>query len=168
MSTVTLRPMSLWHIEFPELYERHLCRHSQFGINVAHLAALFGVWFGVYGFLYWLTGTEWVPVALAAAYFLAVAVHLPVRVAVVTAALLAVLVAAVIWLPELPFWVYLLLIPVCYKLQSWSHKLFNVERDMTEFNKKYRPGSVLFVILLFFEVPIVLNYLVFGRKDWAA
>jgi hypothetical protein len=38
---------------------------------------------------------------------------------------------------------------------------------MTEFNRKYSKGSVLFIILLFYEVPIVLNYLVFGRKDWA-
>ena len=30
---------------------------------------------------------------------------------------------------------------------------------MTEFNKKYAKGRVLFVVLLFYEVPIVLNYL---------
>ena len=35
-------------VDFAELYARHLCRHSQFGINVIHLAALFGVWFGVF------------------------------------------------------------------------------------------------------------------------
>jgi hypothetical protein len=40
--------MSLWHVEFQELYARHLCRHSQFAINVAHLAALFATWFAVY------------------------------------------------------------------------------------------------------------------------
>ena len=53
MSTLTARPMSLPIVEFDELYARHLCRHSQFGINVTHLAALFGVWFGVYGLVYW-------------------------------------------------------------------------------------------------------------------
>ncbi len=56
---------------------------------------------------------------------------------------------------------------MCYKLQARSHKWFPVERDMTAFNKKYAKGFVLFVVLLFYEVPIALNYLVFGRKDWS-
>ncbi len=30
---------------------------------------------------------------------------------------------------------------------------------MTEFNKKYTKGFVLFVVLLLFEVPLLLNYL---------
>ena len=71
-------------------------------------------------------------------------------------------------LPELPVWVNLLMIPIWYKLQSWSHKWYRIEHDMTDFNRKYAKGSVLFVVLLFYEVPIVLNFLVFGRKDWAA
>jgi hypothetical protein len=163
--------MSLVHIDFQELYARHLCRHSQFGINVAHLAALFGVWFTAYAFVYALAGTPWVPVALAASYLGAVAPNLPVRVTAVTGVFLALFLAALLWVPPLPgpwAWAYLVLIPVFYKLQAWSHQVFNVERDMTEFNKKYTKGFVLFVVLLFFEVPIVLHYLVFGRKDWAA
>ena len=36
MITLTDRPMGLFRVEFGELYARHLCRHSQFGINVAH------------------------------------------------------------------------------------------------------------------------------------
>jgi hypothetical protein len=82
-------------------------------------------------------------------------------------AFLALFLAVLFWLPELPIWVYLVMIPVFYELQSLSHKVFTAARDMTEFNRKYSKGSVLFVILLFYEVPIVLNYLVFGRKDWA-
>jgi hypothetical protein len=167
MSTLTSRPFSLINVEFPELYARHLCRHSQFGINVAHLAALFGVWFGVYGALFWLFKTEWLPIAMAVAYVAAVAPNVPLRITVATGLFAAFLAAAVLLLPTLPIWAYLVMIPVFYELQSWSHKLFNVERDMTEFNRKYRKGFVLFVVLLFFEVPLILNYLLFDRKSWA-
>jgi hypothetical protein len=160
--------LSLRSIDFPDLYARHLCRHSQFGINVAHLAALFGTWFGVYGVVYWLTANPWLLVGLAAAYWLAVAVNVPVRVAVAVAAFLALFVAALVYTPLLPVWAYAVMVPVFYKLQSWSHKVWNVERDMTEFNKRFPKGFVLFVVLLFYEVPICLNYLVFDRKNWAA
>ena len=168
MSTATSRPLTLFRVDFRDLYERHLSRHSQFGINVAHLAALFGVWYGVYAFLFWLTRAEWVPVALAAAYLALVALNAPLRVVVATALFLAALVAAVLYLPALPWWADLLLVPVFYKLQAWSHKVFTVERDMTEFNKRYPKGPVLFVVLLVYEVPLLLNYLVFDRKSWAA
>jgi hypothetical protein len=171
--------MRLVRVEFGELYERHLCRHSQFGINVAHLAALFGVWFGVYGLLYWQTvhvfryfqiglGAEWVPAVAALAYLLVLAPNVPVRVGLATGVFLALFLAALFCLPELPFWVYLLMVPVLYKLQSWSHLVWSVGTDMTGFNKKYTKGFVLFVVLLIYEVPLVLNYLVFDRKHWTA
>ena len=116
MSAATSRPLSLLRVDFRDLYERHLCRHSQFGINVAHLAALFGVWYGVYAFLFWLTRAEWVPVALAAAYLALVALNAPLRVVVATALFLAALVAAVLYLPALPWWADLLLVPVFYSI----------------------------------------------------
>ena len=170
MSTLTSRPMSLWWIDFDELYARHLCRHSQFGINVAHLVALYGVWYAVYAAAYTLTGSPWAPVALAMSYFAVLVPNTPLRVLAVLALFLAGLVASVVCVPALPwwvFWAYLLPIPLFYKLQAWSHKVWNIENDMTEFNRKYTKGLVLFVVLLFYEVPIVLNYLVFGRKRWA-
>jgi len=156
--------MSLWHIDFRELYARHLCRHGQLGINVVHLGALFAVWFGVYGFLHWLTQAAWVPVALAGAYLAVIALGAPPRVVAATAAFLTLFLAAVLTLTGWPFWVYLLLVPVFYKVQSWSHRVWTVEEDMTDFNRKYAKGAVLFVILLFYEVPIVLNYLLFAGK----
>jgi hypothetical protein len=159
MSTLSSRPLSLGSVDFEDLYARHLCRHSQLGINVVHLAALFGVWFGVYAALYWLVRSEWLPIALAASYLGIVALHAPLRITLATGLFLAVFLAAVLWIPELPIWVYLLMIPVCYKLQAWSHKLFTVESDMTDFNRKYPKGFVLFVVLLIYEVPLVLNYL---------
>ena len=167
MSTITSRPLSLLHIDFQDLYERHLCRHSQFGINVVHLAALIGVWGGVYGFLYSLIPFEWLPISLALAYLAVIAVNSPARVSLATAVFLSIFVAAVIWIPQLPFWAYLLLIAVCYKIQSWSHKWFSIEKDMTDFNRKYPKGFVLFIALLFTEVPFALNYLIFDKRYWA-
>lgn len=166
MSTLTSRPLSLLRTDFMDLYARHLCRHSQFGINVAHLAALFGVWFGVYGFLYTLTGVPWLPIAMASAYLVLVACNAPVRIIAATAMFLAGFVAAVLFLPPLPRWVYLVMIPVCYEIQSLSHRVWTRAADMTEFNKRYPKGRTLFFVLLICEVPILLNYLVFGRNDW--
>src|SRR6516165_2654283 len=124
MSTLTSRPMSLVSIEFPELYERHLCRHSQLGINVVHLLALFGVWFGVYGFFYWLAQSAglpvatapWVPIGMAAAYLVVLLPNLPLRVWVATAVFLGLFLAAVLHAPELPWWAYLVMVPVFYKI----------------------------------------------------
>lgn len=161
-------PLSLTRVDFADLYARHLCRHSQFGINLAHLAALFGVWFGVYGLLYQLLPEWWVPGGLAALYFLAVFPYLPLRVALALAVFLSGFVAAVVSAPALPLWAYPLLIPVCYKLQAWSHKLFTTATDMTDFDRKYPKGQPLFWVLLFYEVPFLLNYLVFDRRRWAA
>src|SRR5262249_3394404 len=95
MPTVTPGPLTLSRIDFPAVSVRHLCRHSQVGINVAHLAALFGVWFGVYRLIHALVRVDWLPVALAVAYLALVAVHARVRVTLATAAFLALFVAAV-------------------------------------------------------------------------
>jgi hypothetical protein len=158
--------MSLVTIEFDELYARHLCRHSQFGINVAHLLALLGTWFGVYGAIYWLIPSEWVLIGLASGYILGMAPNLPVRVLLASAVFMAGLVALVVYTPLLPIWAYLLMIPVWYKIQSWSHKFYTVSNDMTEFDRKYHKGGVLFVVLLIYEIPLVLNFLLFGHRDW--
>ena len=167
MSAITSRPLSLLHIDFQDLYERHLCRHSQFGINVVHLAALIGVWGGVYGILYLLVPFEWLPILLALVYLAVVAANAPVRVSLATAVFLAAFLAAGFWAPQLPLWAYLLLIVVCYKIQSWSHKVFSTAKDMTDFNRKYPKGWALFVVLLFFEVPFALNYLIFDKRNWS-
>jgi hypothetical protein len=166
MSTSTLNapPMTLLRVDFAELYARHLCRHSQLGINVVHLVALFGVWFGVHAAVYWLTAAWWLPVALAMAYLGLVAVNAPARVGVATAAFLGCFLAAVFLVPELPLWAYALMVPVFYEAQALSHKVWTVATDMTEFDKKYPKGFVRFVVLLVNEVPMLLNYLVFDRK----
>jgi hypothetical protein len=169
-------------VEFEELYRRHLCRHSQLGINVVHLLALFGVWLGTYGLIYGLLLTagvpqitaQWVPVGLGASYLLVLLPNLPLWTWAATVVFMALFVAAVLGLGEvfhlpwhLELFVYLLMVPVFYKIQALSHKVWTIEHDMTEFNRKYVKGRVLFVVLLFYEVPVLLHYLLFGRKDWA-
>ena len=175
MSTGTARPLSLLHVDFEGLYVRHLGRHSQVGINVNHLLALFMLWFGVYAFLTQgarLVGvpSPWgVPVGLAAAYLLVIGMHSPPRVILATAAFLALLVGGVVALPALPGWAIPLFsstIPACYKLQSYSHKVWTVAADMSDFNRRFPPGRDLNLVLLFYEVPICLNYLVFRPRDW--
>jgi hypothetical protein len=175
MSTQATQPLSLLHIDFRDLYARHLGRHSQFGINVGHLLSLYGLWFGVYAALYQVVLMLGVPsgwliiVALAATYLAMVAINAPFLVDLATAAFLAVFVSSVLALPSLPVWTipaFLIMAPVFYKVQSWNHKIWTTAADMTEFNKRFPPGRSLNSILLLYEVPICLYYLVFRRPDW--
>jgi hypothetical protein len=160
--------MNVLSVNFQELYERHLCRHSQLGINVIHLAAVVGTYLALYGLLYGLVPSAWALVGVAVPYLAVLAVNVPGRVFLVNVLFIALLFAAFFALPRLPFWAYLVAIVVCHRLQSWSHKVYSKERDMTAFNKKYQKGFVLFVLLSVYELPILLNYLFFGRRDWCA
>jgi hypothetical protein len=162
MATLTNRPLRLWRVEFDELYARHLCRHSQCGINVVHLLALWGVWYAVYGLLFWLADVPWLLAVPAVLWLGALAPNVSLRVLAASAAFLGSIVAAVCLLPQPPFWVYLILIPVLYKVQSWSHQIYTVAADMTDFDRKYTKGKLLFVVLLLYEVPLALHYLLFA------
>jgi hypothetical protein len=156
--------MRLLIVEFNELCARHLCRHSQFGINLIHLIALFATWYASYGLLYWLCGVEWALAVPALLYLAILAPSLPLGVLATTALFVALVVATVLLLPQPPFWIYLIIIPLAYKIQNWSHKFYTIETDMTEFNQKYHKGTVLFVVLLFYEVPIIMNYFFFASN----
>jgi hypothetical protein len=165
MSIPITRPLSLLHVDFDALYARHLGRHSQFGINLGHLTALFGLWFGVYATLY----EAILIVALALSYLACVASSAPYRVVVATAIFMALFVASVLALPRLPAWTMLAffaMAPLFYKVQSWNHKIWTTAADMTEFNRRFPPGGAMNFILLIYEVPICINYLVFRREDW--
>ncbi len=163
MTTLTTRPMRLLRVEFNDLFARHLCRHSQLGVNVVHLIALFAIWYAVYGLLYCVADLEWVLAVPPLAYLAAVAPNVPMRVFAATTLFLGLILAAVFFVPA-PWWAYLIIIPVSYKLQAWSHRFFTIESDMTEFNKKYAKGPILFIVLLIYEVPIVLNFLLFAQS----
>jgi hypothetical protein len=152
---------------FQELYQRHLCRHSQYGLNVNHLVAVAGTYLGLFGIIYWLGGW-WALAAVTVPYLAVLALNVPARVFAVLLIAVAALFGLFVALPDVPAWVYPIVIVVCHQVQQWGHKVYAVERDMTAFNQKYKRGPALFVLLALYELPILLNYLVFDRQSWAA
>ena len=157
MSTQTTQPLSLLHVDFDDLYARHLGRHSQFGINVGHLASLYGLWFGVYAALYQAASLLGVPsgwliiVAMAATYLAIVAINAPFHVDLATAVFLAFSSQVFSRCRSYRGWsipAFLLMVPVFYKVQSWNHKIWTAAADMTEFNRRFPPGRTLTTILL--------------------
>ncbi|HEY7314533.1 MAG TPA: hypothetical protein VH643_34615 [Gemmataceae bacterium] len=64
-------------------------------------------------------------------------------------------------LPCIPLWISLLVLVLSHEIQQWSHKIYTAEYDMTAFKEKYRKGLLLFLLLSLYELPILLNYLVF-------
>jgi hypothetical protein len=160
--------MHAWSVSFDELYRRHLCRHSQYGNNVVHLASLIGTYWALYGLFYLLVPWPWAVLAVAAPYVVVLAATVPLRVFAVTLLFLAGFFTVFLAVPPFPWWGYVAALPVFYKIQQWGHVWFPRENDMTEFNKKYRKGPGLFLLLSAYELPIQLNYLVFGKKDWCA
>ena len=58
--------MNPLHANFEELYRRHLCRHSQFGINMLHIVSVVGTYLRCFGLVYSLVKSEWITVALTA------------------------------------------------------------------------------------------------------
>ena len=71
--------MNVFRVNFQELYRRHLCRHSQFGLNVWHLIAVVGIYFSLYGVAFALPGAPWIVGSVLAFYFLILAFNVPVR-----------------------------------------------------------------------------------------
>jgi hypothetical protein len=163
--------MNPLNVNFQELYERHLCRHSQYGINVIHILAVLGIYFALAGIFYYLVGSAWLLLCIIIPHLAIVAWNVPARVLLGNALVMALLFTLFLYLPRPNVWVAagcVLTLPLFYRVQAWSHKVYNLERDMTEFNKKYKKGFVLFVLLSIYELPILLNYLVFDRNHWPA
>jgi hypothetical protein len=160
--------MNALRANFAELYQRHLCRHSQYGINVVHLLSVVGVYLGLFALIYSLVPSEWVLLAIAIPYLMILVFNIPISVFVVNVGLMGLIVYASVLLPPMFVGWYLLAIAISYKLQVWSHRFYTKERDMTEFNKKYHKGFGLFVLLSVYELPILLNYIFCGRRDWCA
>jgi hypothetical protein len=160
--------LNLLKVNFQELYERHLCRHSQYGLNLAHLATVVGCYLGIFGLLAWPLESPWVLAAVPLPYFAVLAFNVPLRVLLASVVFVTAFFAFFFAVSPLPLWLAVLLIPLCHLLQSWSHKVWTRERDMAEFGKKYKKGRTLFVLLSFYELPLLFNYLVFDRKNWSA
>jgi hypothetical protein len=159
--------MSLLRPNFSELYERHLCRHSQFGINVQHLVGVTVTYLCLCGLIRAAAGSTW-PLVVCSLVYLAVTIsNTPLRIALVTVAFVAVLSVIFVALPSLVWWIYVIVILLAYKIQAWTHRYWDVAYDTTEFDKKYRKGFGLFVLLSIYELPILLAYLLFwgARKE---
>lgn len=160
--------MNMFKINFGELYERHLCRHSQFGINVVHIAMVFGIYFALAGILSTIVGSDWWLLCFIVPHVILVAFNVPLRVFVGCFLLMAFFFASFVFIPKIPFWIDILAIPVLYKIQSCSHLIYNASCDMTAYNTKYRKGFVLFVLLSLYEIPILLNYLLFDPNSYSS
>jgi hypothetical protein len=165
--------MNILTADFQELYRRHLCRHSQPGINVAHLGSVAITYFGAFLLVRHLLaslGAPWwlLPAALVP-YFLVLARNLPPRLLAATVLGYALILVLVFSLPPLPTWLVVVLsvalILLGHKSQAWSHRVRDYETDMTEFSAKYPKGPGLFLLLSVYELPILLNYLLFAGRS---
>jgi hypothetical protein len=159
--------MNIAKVNFQELYERHLCRHSEYGINVIHLAAVLVSYTALFALAAVLVDPAWALLAVPVVYLVLLACNVPPRVLAACLLFLVLFFALFFALPPVPVWLSLVLLVVAHKAQAWSHKVYRAERDMTEYNKKYKKGFVLFVLLSLYELPILLNYLSFDRKNWS-
>lgn len=168
--------MNILRVNFDELYQRHLCRHGQFGINVWHIIAVYGVYFSlcslaaiaVKGLLPQITLTvQYCVLALLfVPYFGVLLRNIPVPVLLLTVLSLMLLIAAAVATPGIPFWLHLILIPTWHRVQLVSHRRYTVHHDMSTFDTTYKKGRTLFLLLAVYELPILLQYLALGRKDW--
>lgn len=160
--------MNPFKVDFQELYRRHLCRHSQFGINVLHLVGVAGIYIALYAIAFALPGSKWIVVTALAAYFTLLAFNIPPRLLLANVAFVMLLLSIYLLLPHVSVWVYVVLIFVWHRFQIWNHKVYDKEQHMGEFDGKYQKGPLLFLLLSIYELPILLNYLVFDRRNWTS
>ena len=155
-------------IDFQELYRRHLCRHSQFGLNVLHLVAVFGIYLSLYRIVFSLPGSMWILGAGLALYLGILLAKLPFRLWLINTVMVLLLLSLAAAAPAFPIWGYALLIVVLHWFQNWSHRIYTTAFDMSAYKEKYPKGLPLFLTLSLFELPILLNYLAFDRRSWAS
>lgn len=164
--------MNLFRINFEELYQRHLCRHGQFGLNVLHLIAVLGIYLSIIGLVdaairVLRPETDPVPILalLTIPWLTLLIVNVPLRVFMLTLGTTILLLSTFTLLPQIPFWWHLILMVAWHRFQLWGHRKYTLHRDITAFDTKYRKGLLLFVLLSVYELPLLLNYLVPGRGD---
>lgn len=162
----------LFRINFEDLYRRHLCRHGPFAINVLHLVAVVGIYISLFGIVDGVlaagsfTSRSSILVGLIVPWFLVVVKNVPLKVSIATAVFVTMLLIAFRMLPTIPVWIWPMLIIAMHQFQQFSHRIYHMERDMADFDRRYPKGRSRFVLLLIYELPILLNYLCYGRKDW--
>jgi hypothetical protein len=150
--------------DFAELYRRHLCRHSQWQINLLHLVAVGGVYFSLMGLVLALPGGSLIATGVLAIYFAILAPNLPGKVWLANGLAVAIVLALFLATPPIPWWAHILLILWWHRFQNWNHRKYDVSYDMSEFARKYRKGPALFLLLSIYELPILLFYVLFDRR----
>lgn len=158
-SDQTMNPLKA---DFTELFRRHLCRHSQFGINVIHLLAVLVTYWALLELVELIAPSPWISLAILIAYLAVLAANTPLRVTVAVGGATLVLQMASSFTPAAPWWLYVIIIVVCHRIQVWSHRFYNLHFDMTAFAAKYQKGAALFFLLALYEMPLLLNYLLFN------
>jgi hypothetical protein len=78
------------------------------------------------------------------------------------AAVVAGLAAAAFLLPQSPWWLPPIVFLGLHRFQVWQHRVYSRSFDMTQFAGKYRKGPKLALLLAVYELPILLNYLLFA------
>jgi len=161
-------PLRLFRIDFDEMYDRHLCRHGQFGINVLHLLSVVITYVAVIKLISQIPRAEWILGTAWISYNLLLAVNLRAGMLLLANLGLAALVGISLLIPPLPLWlvwVYPLAILASHRFQLWSHKVYTDHKDMSRFQKKYPKGRRLFVVLMIYELPILLNFFRLNLKQ---
>ena len=168
--------MNILSVDFEELYRRHLCRHGQFGINVWHIVAVYGIYFSICSLAaiairglqpqISILNQGCVLLLLFVPYLAVLLRNIPLPIFVLTILSAIILIVAAVTTPFLPFWAHLMLIPAWHRVQLLSHRRYTLQRDISAFDSKYKKGKTLFVLLAVYELPILLQYLTYGRKDW--
>ena len=166
--------MSPLSANFPELYRRHLHRHSELGVNLNHVVSVLGVYLCLFGLLdagLELAGVpdgrRWALLLPLVPYFAVMAKTLPAKTLLALAVVLAALWALYAWgvAPLVPLawsWIYLPLLPLFHQLQQVGHRFYKREYDMAEFAAKYPKGGPLFRLLALYELPILVHYFLVG------
>lgn len=161
--------MNLFRVNFDELYRRHLCRHSQLGINVLHLVAVVGIYFSLFGIILALPAGRWIVGGLLTVYFLLLLANIPFRVWIAAVFTIGLILSPFLAIPRAPLmyvWIYVVMILAWHRFQIWNHRVYDRSHPMETFTDKYRKGFLLFVLLAVYELPILLNYLVFDGQNW--
>ena len=157
--------MNPFRIHFDELYRRHLCRHGDFGLNVLHVIAVVGIYFALaglidFGLKCFLPDTQrmiWL-LCLTVPWLITLAFNVPIAVSLFSGLTTTALIAAVVFLPAIPAWIFVVLILLLHQFQQWGHKLYPMHNDMTEFRDKYPKGVPLFLLLSAYELPILIQF----------
>lgn len=166
--------MSILKINFEDLFQRHLCRHSEFGINILHLISVYGVYFSLLALVS--TAMRMIipnssvlmqasmTLATTIPYLIVLAMNVPVFILMATIVSLFLLAIPAAFASFIPWPIHLILIVAWHRVQLVSHKRYTVAKDMTEFNQRYRKGAHLFALLAVYELPILLNYFLRGER----